>query len=164
MPRRESFQRDLARLSFNGTVVTGGLGLISIDLAKAQMMVRCKRSDPKPFGCIDLSAMTSSDQWWAVLSTVMEHPKLKGCDLSIIDDIMTTLYAYISIRLEETPVIRMSPEAARLFEEILMSPEAPGLSRETDPLIKALWEQSFARGGFKVFDLGGTELSDRPYP
>jgi hypothetical protein len=41
----ESFRHNLARLSFNGTVVTGGLGLISIDLAKAKMMVRCKPVD-----------------------------------------------------------------------------------------------------------------------
>ena len=45
---REGFRRDLARLSFNGAIVTGGLGLVSIDLAKAKMMVFERSMSARP--------------------------------------------------------------------------------------------------------------------
>ena len=53
----------------------------------------------------------------------MTNPKLAACLLSsfdAMDDLSATLWAYVNIRLAEHPQslegIKLSPEAARLFE------------------------------------------------
>jgi hypothetical protein len=112
---KASLRQDIARLSFDGQVVTGALGLVSIDIAKAKMMVRRHRWDPKPFCYINLPKTTGSE----ALSKALLHPKLRGCGLEILEDMHGPLWTYVNIRLLEHPIsldqIRLSPQAAERF-------------------------------------------------
>jgi hypothetical protein len=115
---KESFIRDISDLSFEGTRVIGKHGLVTIDLQTGKMFIRRKPS-LKPFCYINLPTKKGSDMQEALSSSLM-HPKLKGWgDLDGMDDLTSTLWAFINIRHSEKPIdlrgITLSPEAAELF-------------------------------------------------
>jgi hypothetical protein len=112
---RESFRRDLARLSFDGYIVTGPAKLVSIDIAKAKMMVRRRSLDKNPYCYINLP-IKIGPECVEGLSRALVHPKLRGCGPDVLDDMISTLWAYINLRLLEHPVsidsFALSMEAA----------------------------------------------------
>ena len=110
---KQQFSNDLKSLTFAGMVVTGGNGLVSIDLAHAKMMVR-KAPNQKPFCYINLPTKGGSGSDVAMSKALM-HPKLEGnLSLEALDDLTTTLWAYVGIRLSEHPAdfrqIKLAPE------------------------------------------------------
>jgi hypothetical protein len=115
---KASWKRDLSSLAFSGTVVTGGNGLVSIDLALAKMFVR-RHPGLKPFHYINLPKQAGPGTSEKLQEALM-HPRLRGCGPDILDDITSTLWAYINICFSKEPIdmdqIRLSPEAAELFE------------------------------------------------
>jgi hypothetical protein len=100
---KEQFANHLRSLTFAGMIVTGRNGLVSVDLARAKMMVR-KGTNQKPFCYINLP--TKSGQGCDVaMSKALMHPKLKGnLSLDTMDDLTATLWAYVSICLNEHPI------------------------------------------------------------
>jgi hypothetical protein len=99
---KANWKRDLSTLIFSGTVVTGGNGLVSIDLAKAKMFVR-RRPGLKPFHYINLPKQAGPGTSEELQQALM-HPWLKGCGPDILDDITSTLWAYINICLFKEPI------------------------------------------------------------
>jgi hypothetical protein len=114
---KEQFANDLKSLAFTGMTVTGQHGLVSIDLARAKLMIRRARNQ-KPFCYINLPTENKHGGNVAMseaISKAVMHPKLKGqFSLDMMDDFTTTMWAYIGIRLSEHPVdfrqIKLSPE------------------------------------------------------
>jgi hypothetical protein len=110
---KQQFAKHLKSLTFAGMIVTGRNRLVSIDLARAKMMVR-KASKQKPFCHINLPTK-SGPGCDVAMSEALMHPKLEGnLSLDAIDDLTATLWAYVSIRLIEHPIdfrqIKLSPE------------------------------------------------------
>jgi hypothetical protein len=110
---KQQFAEHIKSLTFTDTIVTGRNGLVSIDLARAKMMVR-KATNQKPFCYINLP--TKSGQGCDLaMSKALMHPKLEGnLNLDAMDDLTATLWVYVSICLNEHPIdfrqIKLSPE------------------------------------------------------
>jgi hypothetical protein len=116
-----NFSRQIAALFFDGHLVTGQGGFVSIDLAKAKMFVR-RQPKQKPFCYINLPTAPGAGAANAMTKALM-HPKLKGkVSLEIMDDLTAVLWAYVNILLCEHPVdfrqIKLSPEAAKLLSTL----------------------------------------------
>jgi hypothetical protein len=71
---KESFRRDIALLTFDGSLVTGPTKLISIDIAKARMFVRRTPNDKNP---VQIALPTELGQECSkALSKILMHPAI----------------------------------------------------------------------------------------
>ena len=103
-------------LRFEGTVVTGRNGLISVDLLTGKLQARTAPEEPPCYEMI----LPMADEWTITEATVM-NPELKVyLSNAALIDLSLTIWVFMNIRLYKDPYsmkgIKLSSEAKALFE------------------------------------------------